>query len=435
MNLEKLIESHYAPKKGNDLLVKLIESKLNEVFDISVPELTAGIARGDVKDLREAYKDLMSTPLGNAIKNKASMKERIDIINQYLDPKASSIANMNLQQFIASFIYIQEFEKIIREYDPYDPKMSGMRHEMLSTVIMDGVEIFGVKIPDAVIEEKNFSFKYISKAGKAGSKGINKETGKLASYAYPAVEGSFYNFLELMSEGDTVVYLLCLKSAPVYEFKAFNVTPDNFMSILNTQGKFKEAFKATHQLTDSIKTSVGLSSLNNKTEINLSYYDDIVLFRNDKQKLAKLIMELIGKDLYSMILFTPDFLKTLANNTSTAPAIYSPQISYYERSTKNLKQVTWGGVPYNHQGTLVIDPEKMQDIKDAYKGTIYEKVFDFFKEGETLLTNVRDFLSKNTTVEESMRIKDSIEEIKQKFTDISSEAIGPDPRQMELEFK
>ena len=32
MNLEKLIESHFAPKKGNDLLIQLIENKLNEEF-------------------------------------------------------------------------------------------------------------------------------------------------------------------------------------------------------------------------------------------------------------------------------------------------------------------------------------------------------------------------------------------------------------------
>ena len=29
MNLEKLIESHFAPKKGNDLLIQLIESRAN----------------------------------------------------------------------------------------------------------------------------------------------------------------------------------------------------------------------------------------------------------------------------------------------------------------------------------------------------------------------------------------------------------------------
>ena len=115
MSLEKLIESHYAPKKGNELLVKLIESKLNEDFNIPVPEITAGIGKGEVKDLRKIYQDMLSTPLGRNITKKTSMKERIDIINQYLDPQKSNIPNMNLQDFIASFIYIQEFEKIIRE--------------------------------------------------------------------------------------------------------------------------------------------------------------------------------------------------------------------------------------------------------------------------------------------------------------------------------
>ena len=41
MSLEKLIESHYAPKKGNELLIKLIESKLNEAF--GTDELTLAV--------------------------------------------------------------------------------------------------------------------------------------------------------------------------------------------------------------------------------------------------------------------------------------------------------------------------------------------------------------------------------------------------------
>ena len=44
MNLEELIESHFAPKKGNDLIIQLIENKLNEAFGTDELTLSVGSA-------------------------------------------------------------------------------------------------------------------------------------------------------------------------------------------------------------------------------------------------------------------------------------------------------------------------------------------------------------------------------------------------------
>ena len=55
MNLEKLIESHFAPKKGNDLIVQLIESKISEANEriYTSSPINREVAKGGTLAYRE----------------------------------------------------------------------------------------------------------------------------------------------------------------------------------------------------------------------------------------------------------------------------------------------------------------------------------------------------------------------------------------------
>ena len=188
MNLEKIVENYYAPKKGNDILVQLIEKKLQESFGTS--ELTLGV--GSAKSpYRSEFDKLLTTPLFISIQNKNYFKERLNTIKYYLDPREKH--DLRTDEFIATFIFLQEFDKILREYETEDPRQAGFKFETLFTVLFRGIQLNGVDITDAEIKEPKalarFSYKFYSNTRKY------------------RLDGSLYNLIKMMSENKDVVYL------------------------------------------------------------------------------------------------------------------------------------------------------------------------------------------------------------------------------------
>jgi hypothetical protein len=213
MDLEKLIESHYAPKKGQDLLIKLIESKLNEQF--GTDELTLAVGAGK-SEFREEYDKLLTTPIYTSITSERYFSNRLDTIKKYLSPKGRQ--DLRTDEFIATFVFLQEFDKILREYEGEDPRQAGFKFETLFTVLFRGVQINGSDITDAEILEPRafarFSYKFYS---------INRRL---------RLDGSLHNLLRMMAEGKDVVYFVCLKNPPNFKFYSFLVQPENFYKIL-----------------------------------------------------------------------------------------------------------------------------------------------------------------------------------------------------------
>ena len=106
MNLEKLIEKHFAPKKGNELLIEMIESKLNEQF--GVDELTLSVGAGKSQYRRE-FDTLLTTPFYNSITSEKYFSNRLNTIKKYLNPK--NRVDLRTVEFIATFVFLQEFDK------------------------------------------------------------------------------------------------------------------------------------------------------------------------------------------------------------------------------------------------------------------------------------------------------------------------------------
>lgn len=213
MDLEKLIESHFAPRKGNELLIKLIETKINEQF--GTDELTLSVGAGK-SEYREEFDKLLTTPIYRSITSARYFSDRLDTIKKYLSPKGRE--DLRTDEFIATFVFLQEFDKILREYESEDPRQAGFKFETLFTVLFKGIQINGSDITDAEITEPRafarFSYKFYSASRRL------------------RLDGSLHNLLRMMAEGKEVVYFVCLKSPPVFTFYSFLVQPENFYKIL-----------------------------------------------------------------------------------------------------------------------------------------------------------------------------------------------------------
>jgi len=245
MNLEKLLDNYYAPKKGNELLIKLIENKLNEQF--GTDELTLAVGAGK-SEYREEFDKLLTTPIYRSITDARYFSDRLDTIKKYLTPKGRQ--DLKTDEFIATFVFLQEFDKILREYESEDPRQAGFKFETLFTVLFRGVQINGTDITDAEISERNkevfarFSYKFYSSSRRL------------------RLDGSLHNLIRMMAEGKDVVYFVCLKSPPVFRFYSFLIQPENFYKILKRSTETYQKYFNDYQPQQGLRgTELAVSML------------------------------------------------------------------------------------------------------------------------------------------------------------------------------
>ena len=61
--------------------------------------------------------------------------------------------DLRTDEFVATFVFLQEFDKILREYESEDPRQAGFKFETLFTVLFRGVQLNGSDITDAEMKE------------------------------------------------------------------------------------------------------------------------------------------------------------------------------------------------------------------------------------------------------------------------------------------
>ena len=400
MDLEKLIEKRYASKHGKDILLRLIETKMNEGLGIPVPEITPGIASGKEEELRRNYKRALSNPLLRISKKQTSMRDRVNIFNKYMYPERFGEKDFTLEEFMATFIFMQEFEKIIREYDPYDPKMAGMRFEMLATVLLDGIELFGVGITDSVIAGENFSMKFIAE----------RQWGK----KHPIIEGSLYNLLEMLKKGERVIYFLCLKRHPNYFFRAFYLTEDNFINALNMDGaQFRSLINyGALELSRDDFLELREAGIDIREDDKTLYRPGIIeSFKGNGKLLAKYLQ------------------RCLKGNLKAVPLL-SPELSTFIMDIKGVAEYFNGNpdkgdpVACSNQGTLVISQDILEKVKEGYRESMYSKIFDFFENSERLVNDFRDFFASSSKSSTATSIIKDIDYLKEDFKNISTDMMS-----------
>lgn len=361
MSLEKLIESYYAPKKGNELLIQLIESKLNESFVTG--ELTLGVGSGR-SPYRAEFDRLLTTPLFVSIQSDKYFTERLDTIKYYLDPREKQ--DLRTDEFIATFIFLQEFDKILREYESEDPRQAGFKFETLFTVLFRGIQLNGVDITDAEIKEPKafarFSYKFYS----------IKRQYKL--------NGSLYNLLRMMSENKEVVYFICLKNPPTFRFYSFLVTPENFYSILKKSTIVYNKFFSNYQPPQGLQGSE--------------------LARNMLEHMSTIFKQ--RQEETTTELFDQQFLSKVYSLTGTAQ-----NISEFSNTLASF------------EGDIQISTDIINDAKKLYREHELGKIGNLLTRTHQLNRQMLEFFAIGGEERERLSIVDSINDIGEDFDKIT----------------
>jgi len=361
MELEKLVDEYYAPKKGNELLVRLIEARLSESF--GVDELTLGVGSGR-SEFRREFDELLTTPIYHSIISDKYFFNRLETIKKYLDPRGHT--DLRTDEFVATFIFLQEFDKILREYENEDPRQAGFKFETLFTVLFRGVQLNGSDITDAEIVEPRvlarFSYKFYS-----------------AQRRY-RLDGSMHNLLRMMAEGKDVVYFICLKSPPNFKFYSFLVEPENFYSIIKKSTEMYGRYFSDFQRPEQI----------------------------GGQELAALMLEHMKKKFgparaeTTTELFDQNFLSEVYNLTQL-----------------NATLANFSNTKCSYEGDISISAKIIYEAKLKYRDHELGRIGKLLEEVNALNKQMLNFFAVNSSSENKMSIIGTIDNIEDSFKEIT----------------
>ena len=231
MSLEKLIESYYAPKKGNELLIQLIESRLEE--DLGIPKVfvPAPVDIESGKRGTESYQEYIEL-LKNIKINAPFMWQRLERVNVFLKEPKKIIKNANIKQAFSSFLLVQEIKENLERLEP---SMAGFQAETIIAQLIDGSKEANNGAVDVESQEfGGFQIKTL----------IERDLQRKDSRD-PAVGGSFtqiMNFYKSRNEEYNYIIILKSRTVGIYYFYAFLLSFQDFLNQFELTG-FKKEFR------------------------------------------------------------------------------------------------------------------------------------------------------------------------------------------------
>lgn len=231
MNLEELLDNYYAPKKGNELLVKLIENKLEE--DLAIPKvfMPSPVDIESGKKGTESYQEYVEL-LKNIKSNSPFMWQRLEKVNIFLKDPKRIIKNANIKRAFSSFLLIQEIKENLERLEP---SMAGFQAETIIAQLIDGSKEANNGAIDVESQEYGgFQIKTLIE------RDLQKKDSK-----NPAIGGSFTQILNFYkSRNEKYNYIIILKSRTtgIYYFYAFFLSFQEFLDKFELSG-FKKEFR------------------------------------------------------------------------------------------------------------------------------------------------------------------------------------------------
>jgi hypothetical protein len=219
MNLEELIDNYYAPKKGNELLIQLIEARLNE-RDLSIPKIfvTSPVDIESGKLGTEANKEYLEL-LKNIKGGSPYIWQRLQKVNTFLKEPKKIIKNASVKKAFSSFLLIQEIKENLERLEP---SMAGFQAETIIAQLMDGSKEANNGAVDVESQEfGGFQIKTLVE------KDLQKKDSK-----DPAVGGSFTQIIDFYQRRkEEYNYIIILKSRTkgIYYFYTFALSFQDFL--------------------------------------------------------------------------------------------------------------------------------------------------------------------------------------------------------------
>jgi hypothetical protein len=226
MNLEELIDSYYAPKKGNELLIQLIESKLNE-RDLSIPKIfvtsPVDIESGKLGTLaNKEYLELLKNIKGGS----PYIWQRLQKVNTFLKEPKKIIKNASIKKAFSSFLLVQEIKENLERLEP---SMAGFQAETIIAQLIDGSKEANNGAVDVESQEfGGFQIKTLVE------KDLEKKDAR-----DPAVGGSFTQIIDFYQRrNEEYNYIIILKSRTkgIYYFYTFSLSFQDFLDKFELTG-------------------------------------------------------------------------------------------------------------------------------------------------------------------------------------------------------
>lgn len=231
MNLEELLDNYYAPKKGNELLVKLIESKLEEqAFGPIYSKSRINLLSGDPST--EAYKELQGLFSGLFKGEGELLSDRIASVNSFLQADKTQVKEFPINVAFSSILLIQELKEALEKLEA---STAGFQMETIVAQLIQGSKLANNSIVDVV------------KVQRKGEEEFVKDYSiKTLSATSLKIKGSFLNLCKkfaAIGKNEEYEYLIITKDTKngIYKFYEWVLPYESFFTQITYPKGFLEA--------------------------------------------------------------------------------------------------------------------------------------------------------------------------------------------------
>ena len=472
MSLEKLIESYYAPKKGNDLLIKLIESKINEAYSIQNIEQAQKpidpkdkLFYGDERTLKlpiirfskqigrknNYERSFLELVVSNIAKISGSaeerMEQRISAIQKFLDPNTGIDPNIKISEIMSYCILVEAFYHLINDYDA---TVAGDLFEPLFAAMFDGTIVEGentkkrIDAKEAIKEPEEESVE-IKSDTEPGAE-ITKRNPKAEDVIIPTgIEGSglpasetrvslklisekgnvkqnFKNILTSILKYKDLYYVVGFKEGKgSISFYGFNLSEDTILeAVSNLNDIFPPALVTTFKNEKNKNKNYSVAShMLNYIERSNRQVDQI---KNDIEELQKYIKkneELITAEFTKKNQRNMDFIKLLQKEVQQWKNSIA-QLAGQQKLIQHDSSMTVTGKYARSRkkfGTITYTKQDLENALTKYTNVVNNKVTNIYDNLSLLTNSINDFFLQSqgedinlarTSIDKTRQVEQSI---------------------------
>lgn len=380
MSLERLIESYYSPKKGNELLIKLIESKANNLLYLAEAEEIEGgsgsspfygeeeryvkfprimISKnlGKKNDYDRSFLNLVVQNLKEAVGGKSDLlKDRIQNIQNFMTSPATP--NMSVSEIMAYSMIVETFYHLIHDYD------ATVAGDLLEAIFAG---LFNGTVVEAEDGKRNFEAEDVLIEGMAISLKLYKDGASFGQ--------NFTNVLKSIKKYGSLIYVVGYKGDEQIKFYQLELNQNNIWPSNNPKER---------TIISNFKKLVGNYDINNRNIDNLISHLESMSSEYDAKKteyeLKKKEYEQLRAAAINKQDAEPEYLKQLLANAPVPPEKLETQMSI----TASIVRPNLIGTIYYKKEDLFTKLESYVSQINTYIKVIYDNL--------TILNNsINDF--------------------------------------------
>jgi len=428
MSLEKLIESHFAPKKGTDLLIRLIESKLNEqAFGPIYSKARINLLSGDPGT--EAYKELQGLFSGLFKSSGELLVERLATVNSFLSADKTQVKSFPVNIAFSSILLIQELKEALEKLEA---SSAGFQMETIIAQIIQGSKLANNSIVDVVKVQK-----------KGDDEFVRDYSLKTLSATSLKIKGSFLNLCKKfanLDRNEEYEYLIITKDVKngIYKFYEWVLPYESFFTQITYPKGFLEAggdngnfifrndidLDAVEELMLKEGLSMTISTRRNRQDQEVNYlYFPVLTEKESSVILSRIQAGYENADYKNAGEAMVDRFKNLMFIENNKQLFINADAFSLETQFSISKSVIDSNI--KGSGALIgefnLSDNRLQQISDDYQKTLVGKMNQILKDNQEVLANMNTYFS-SLSKESAENTFQSMTKVRKGFRQFTSKA-------------